>query len=58
MSERTIASLSRFSSSPKTAVSYASGAEWCDISFKEFDDIVRESKSFLLKFGVKSATES
>ncbi|OQA76737.1 MAG: Long-chain-fatty-acid--CoA ligase FadD13 [bacterium ADurb.Bin243] len=53
MSERTIASLSRFSSSPKTAVSYASGAEWCDISFKEFDDIVRESKSFLLKFGVK-----
>lgn len=53
MSERTIASLSRFASSPKTAVSYSTGTEWCDISFKEFDDIVRESKSFLLKFGVK-----
>lgn len=53
MSERTIASLSRFASSTKPAVSYSTGTEWCDISFKEFDDIVRESKSFLLKFGVK-----
>ncbi len=53
MSERTIASLSRFASSEKTAATYYTGSEWCDISFKEFDDIVRESKSFLLKFGVK-----
>lgn len=53
MNERTISSLCRFSSSNKPAISYLAGSECCDISFSEFEDIVRESKSFLLKFGIK-----
>ncbi|HNY10335.1 MAG TPA: AMP-binding protein, partial [Candidatus Wallbacteria bacterium] len=53
MSAKTISSLLRFAGSQKTAISYSTGAEWCDMSYRDFDDIVRESRSFLLKFGVK-----
>ena len=53
MSAKTISSLLRFTGSQKTAISYSTGSEWCDMSYRDFDDIVRESRSFLLKSGVK-----
>lgn len=36
----------------KPAITYLSGAEWCDMSFTEFEQIVMETRAFLTKFGV------
>jgi len=45
--------ISKAANPSRPAITYLSGSEWCDMSYSEFEQIVVETRAFLMKFGVQ-----